>query len=81
MNNHLEPDWFASWFEKTFGPKEAFSPQEVAATLNRSKNFVYRALRFAELEGIRLGKRSYMIPRDALRKWLLEQNVLNVEEG
>lgn len=76
----LEPEWFVKWFARNFEDKEVYSPLEVAKALSKHPETIYRALRYAELEGIKVGKRSYIIPKDALKKWLLEFNVINVEE-
>jgi len=76
----FKPEWFDAWFERNFGYKETYSPVEIARKLNRSPEFIYRALRRAELENFRLGSRTYVVPREALRKWLLESYILNVDE-
>jgi len=76
----FKPEWFDAWFERLFGNKEVYAPTEIAENLNRSHEFVYRALRRAELESFKLSPRTYVIPREALKKWLLEFYILNVDE-
>jgi excisionase family DNA binding protein len=80
MKNKLEPEWFTKWFSRIFEEKEVYNPLEIAKALNKHPETIYRALRCAELEGIKIGKRSYIVPKDALKKWLLEYNVINVDK-
>lgn len=72
-----EPDWFEEWFSKTF-TEAAYSPRDLRRWLRMNRNGVYRALQTAELEGFRRGGR-WVIPRPALRSWLLNGYTLNLE--
>lgn len=75
----LEPQWFNNWFNHRFPPhRPSFGPLCVADKLDIDKNVVYRALACGELDGIRTG-RKWIVPRDALRQWLLERVSINIE--
>lgn len=73
----LEPQWFDTWFAEHF-PRRHYGPLEVADALGVDKNVIYRALAFGELDGIRTG-RKWIIPRQAVRDWLLERVSVNIE--
>lgn len=74
----LEPEWFDEWFDSKF-TKEIFTPREIAEMVGVDTQTVYRALRSAELEGFRIGQRIWVIPRPAVRQWLIERNAYNVD--
>lgn len=74
----LEPIWFDHWFEERFPAGREYGPLEVAEALGVNKNVVYRALACGELDGIRTG-RKWIIPRQAIRDWLLERVAPNIE--
>ena len=64
------PRWFSLWFERVFGHQDAYLPSDVARRLGRSPHVVYRAIRSGNLGALRLGPRTYVIPRPALVDWL-----------
>jgi len=75
------PEWFEEWFNKKFPEHlDPYKPICVALTLNIDKNIVYRAILNGELEAIKISTGRWLIPRDALRKWLLERYVLNISD-
>ncbi len=75
----FKSEWFDKWFENCFGDKENFSPLEIACVLRVSKNSIYRAIKEGKLEAIKCENR-FIIPRDALRKYLLERNTILLDE-
>jgi hypothetical protein len=77
MTELLIPEWFEEWFDRLFPvEEEPYGPLLVASRLKVNKNVVYRALLSGELEGIKCIGR-WVIPRRALKKWLLERYSLN----
>jgi hypothetical protein len=73
----LKPEWFEGWFGKKFR-EDSFSPLEIAARLRMDKNRVYRALNYGDLEAFRIAGR-WVIPKPAVRDWLLESYSLNLD--
>jgi excisionase family DNA binding protein len=74
--DELTPEWFEDWFSDTF-PEDAYAPFQVWTRLRISKDRVYRAIAYGDLDAFRLGSR-WTIPRPALRAWLLDNYSLNV---
>ena len=76
-----EPEWFTAWFDEHVPEPEGtgFRPLELAAALGLGKDVVYRALQDARLEGIRVSNKGWLIPRPAVRLWLVEANTLNLD--
>jgi hypothetical protein len=77
LENALTPEWFDEWFAKNFR-EAAYSPRDLQRRLRLNRGGLYRALQTAELEGIRRGGR-WIIPRPALRSWLVRGYSLNLE--
>ena len=80
------PSWFDDWFEETFPEPDGagYTGRELARLLGRSTDTVYAALYAGALEGSRVSGRGWLIPRPAVRLWLLECNAANdvqVSEG
>ncbi len=77
-----EPAWFAEWFD-LYVPADAagpgFGPLQLAALLGIGKDIVYRALYDGRLEGIRISNKGWLVPRPAVRLWLVEFNSLNLD--
>lgn len=72
----IAPEWFDEWFGGIF-PEDSYAPFQVWTRLGISKDRVYRAISYGELDAFRLGGR-WMIPRPGLRAWLLDNYSLNV---
>lgn len=77
-----EPDWFPAWFDEFVPPtgRAGYAPQELAALLDLGKDVIYRAIKDGRLEAIKVSNKGYLIPRPAVRLYLVERNTLN-EEG
>jgi len=75
----LIPQWFEDWFDEKF-PRglEPYAPLYIAKKLKVNKNVIYRALLMGELEGFRISSGRWMVPRTALKQWLLEKYSLNL---
>ena len=77
-----EPAWFAEWFAEAVPPLErgatGYTPLQLAAALGLGKDVVYRALHDSRIEGIRVSGKGWLIPRPAVRLWLVEANALNL---
>ncbi len=73
-NNLIIPDWFASWFCAEFGETESFSVRDLRCYFG--KHQIYTALTTGSLGGIKAGGK-WIVPRPALRDWLLENFNLN----
>ena len=77
----LIPEWFEEWFNEKFPEsEEPYKPLFVAEVLKIDKNVVYRALLMGELEAIRVATGRWVIPRSALKKWLIERYSLNLPQ-
>lgn len=77
MNDLIIPDWFDDWFGDHFPEKEkTISPKNAWKRLNISKDRIYRAIRYGDLDAIRIGGR-WTIPRPAFRQWLIERFEIN----
>lgn len=74
--DEMTPEWFEDWFQDRF-PEDSYAPFQVWTRLGISKDRVYRAIAYGDLDAFRLGGR-WMIPRPGLRSWLLENYSLNV---
>ena len=79
------PSWFDGWFEETVPePAQAagYRAKELAGYVGLSPDAVYAALYDGRLEGLRASGRGWVIPRPAVRLWLLEcaaSNLLALE--
>lgn len=71
----IEPLWFGSWFNELF-PEETLSPRDIHSRLEVPKDRIYRAINYGCLEAFR-GTGRWIVPRPALREWLLESYNLN----
>ena len=60
--------------------EEPYPPLYVARKLRVDKNVVYRALLYGELEGFKPSPGRWMVPREALRRWLIDRYTLNLPE-
>ena len=81
MFDRFCPEWFEEWFSRKFPPEaEPYAPLYIAERLRVDKNVIYRALLYRELEGIKPSPGRWVIPREALRRWLLERYSLNLPE-
>jgi len=69
------PTWFPEHFDRLFPEDESYhyAPSEIAHKLQRNTTTIYRALNSLRLEGMKAGMNSgsWLIPKPALRKWLL----------
>lgn len=72
----MEPEWFPEWFDSRFRRRIDYSPGMVVRALGIPESRVYRAIGDGSLEAIRTGGR-WLIPRPAIRRWLLEGYSLN----
>jgi excisionase family DNA binding protein len=81
-----EPDWFRRAFEALPGPKGTahcegdvwgYRAKELAQLLGLSTEAVYAALYDGRLEGVRATGRGWLIHREAVRLWLLEEGTAN----
>ncbi len=75
-NNLIVPDWFVIWFETEFGEIESFTVGDLLRHHRFGKHQVYTALASGNLGGIKAGGK-WIIPRPALRDWLIENFNLN----
>lgn len=81
-----EPAWFAAWFDEHFPDSgQPFRLEQIARALGLKYSNggiakpIYEALATGRLEGVKLGHRTWVVPRPALRVWLLENNALNLD--
>lgn len=74
--SRIEPEWFGEWFGERFKRPIDYSPGMVVRALSIPESRVYRAISDGSLEAIRTGGR-WLIPRPALKKWLLNGYNLN----
>ncbi|WP_041434606.1 hypothetical protein [Thermodesulfatator indicus] len=74
------PDWFDTWFQRNFGHKRFWKPVNIAEVLDRHPDLVYRALKAGDLEYVKLGQRSYVIPVKSLYCWLSSRLVSQIED-
>ena len=74
------PDWFPDWFDEHVPHPEGtgFRPLDLADVLGLGKDVVYRALHDGRLEGMRVSNKGWLVPREAVRLWLVEANTLNL---
>lgn len=69
------PAWFDDWFAETLPEPEkpaGYRGKEIATHLGLSPDAVYAALYDGRLEGLRATGRGWLVPRPAVRLWLLE---------
>lgn len=77
----ITPDWFDPWFEERF-PAQAqadYSLIDIADKVGVSQGIVRTAFREGALGGFELGPRTFVVPRAAVRTWLLSRYCLNME--
>lgn len=77
----ITPEWFEPWFDARFPPKETidYTLIDVADRVGVSQGIVRTAFREGALGGFELGPRTVVIPRVAIRSWLLSCYCLNTE--
>ncbi|AOY57202.1 MULTISPECIES: excisionase family DNA-binding protein [Desulfococcus] len=71
----ITPEWFDTWFDAKF-PEEEYGPKDIRRIMGIGKSRVYRAIDSGELEAIRVGT-WWLVPRPALKAWLLAGYNLN----
>jgi len=76
------PPWFDDWFDRVPEPRHGlgYRARELAGHVGISADAVYAALYDARLEGLRATGRGWVIPRAAVRLWLLECAASNLFE-
>jgi len=74
------PSWFDEWFDRMPEPQDGpgYRAKELAGHLGVSPDAVYAALYDARLEGLRATGRGWIVPRQAVRLWLLESASSNL---
>lgn len=72
----IVPDWFDEWFDTHFRDGRDIVTPSMLVRLGIRKDQIYTALSVGELEGFKPFGR-WMIPRPALRTWLLKSHNLN----